>query len=127
MANEAEENVVSSIATLQNRPYEKVIKYIDKHPKFAKEVDSLIDDCMDKKLTNLMKRVNDAVDSYDKEFGLGKYAKSYKKPKYTQEQAIDKVYADLEKKYPNFNDLPLDQQDTLFFNYANTSGLYKYI
>lgn len=45
----------------------------------------------------------------------------------TSKQAIKKAYSDLEKKYPNFNDLPLDKQDKLFIDYINNSGLYKYI
>lgn len=49
------------------------------------------------------------------------------KPKYTQEQALNKVYTDLEKKYPNYYNLPSDKQDRLFVQYANDSGLYKYI
>lgn len=38
-----------------------------------------------------------------------------------------KVYTDLEKKYPNYYNLPSDKQDRLFVQYANDSGLYKYI
>ena len=48
-------------------------------------------------------------------------------PKYTQEQAINKAYKDLEKKYPNFNSLPQDTQDLMWMNYMNDSGLYKYV
>lgn len=49
------------------------------------------------------------------------------KPKYTQEEAINKAYDDLEKKYPNFNSFDQDKQDELFFDYVNDSGLYEYI
>lgn len=51
----------------------------------------------------------------------------YSNKKMNQSQAINQAYSDLEKQIPNFNNLPLDKQDELFFNYINESGLYKWM
>lgn len=45
----------------------------------------------------------------------------------TQAKAIKTAYADLEKKYPNFDDFSIDKQDKLFFDYINSSGLYRWM
>lgn len=53
--------------------------------------------------------------------------KDYSGSKMSQKSAINTAYSDLEKIYPNFNDLPLDTQDMLFFNYLNSSGLENWV
>lgn len=52
--------------------------------------------------------------------------KDYSNTKMSQKKAINQAYDDLEKIYPNFSSLPLKQQDTLWMNYLNASGLYKW-
>lgn len=51
----------------------------------------------------------------------------YANTKMSQSKAIKTAYADLEKMYPNFDDFSLDKQDKLFFDYLNSSGLYKWM
>lgn len=51
----------------------------------------------------------------------------YSNKKMNQQQAINQAYTDLEKQIPNFGSLPIDKQDELFFNYLNSSGLYKWV
>lgn len=85
-------------------------------------VDYLIDSCMELHLTDLL---NEQGIRYKINFKTKE--SSNKKPKYTQEQAINKVYDDLEKKYPDFNSFSQEKQDQLWMDYANESGLYKYI
>lgn len=65
----------------------------------------------------------DIKDPDPKDPSFNKYANT----KMSQAKAIETAYNDLEKLYPNFSDLSIDKQDELFFNYLNTSGLYKWV
>ena len=53
--------------------------------------------------------------------------KDYSNTRMNQRAAISQAYADLEKIYPNFNGLSQRQQDALWLNYINESGLYKWV
>ena len=53
--------------------------------------------------------------------------KDYSNTRMNQRAAISQAYADLEKIYPNFNGLSQKQQDALWLNYINESGLYKWV
>jgi len=54
-------------------------------------------------------------------------SEKYGTKKMSSKKAISTAYSDLEKQYPNFNDLPLSKQDELFWNYINSSGLYRWM
>lgn len=53
--------------------------------------------------------------------------KDYSNTKMSSNKAMAKAYGDLEKIYPNFDSLSTEQQDTLWINYMNESGLYKWM
>lgn len=57
----------------------------------------------------------------------GSSKEKYAKTKMSQEKAIKTAYDDLEKMHPDFNKLPLDKQDELFFDYINESGLSRWM
>lgn len=84
----------------------------------------LIDEAMDLQLSEIISMANEYAggENNKKTTNTNK-----EKPKYTQEEAIEKAYSDLEKKYPKFNSYSQDKQDKLFFNYLNSSGLYQYV
>ena len=44
-----------------------------------------------------------------------------------EEKVFDLVYDNLEKEHPGFYELPQDEQDELFWNFLNDSGLYQYL
>jgi len=44
-----------------------------------------------------------------------------------ERKVFDLVYDNLEKEHPNFYKLPQDEQDELFWNFLNDSGLYQYL
>ena len=107
------EEIIAALALANKTSYDKVVKSINKDKKRQEMVNSLIDQYMDEKLSDIIKDADSKVDAYEKEYGIGRYSKSNKttKPKYTQKQAINKVYSDLEKQYPNFNKMPQSKQD----------------
>lgn len=109
---------LNAIAAKNNVPLNKVEKYVDKHPELVKNANDIIDQYMEMKLKDILAKYADKVLDEPQKI---------EKPKYTQKQAIDKVYSDLEKKYPDFNSFDQDKQDKLFMKYANSSGLYKYM
>lgn len=115
---EATNLYLNVIAEKNNIPLNKVEKYVDKHPQLIENANKIIDQYMEMKLKDILAEHADKV--------LDKPEKT-KQPKYTQKQAIDKVYSDLEKKYPDFDSFDQDKQDKLFMDYANKSGMYKYI
>lgn len=52
----------------------------------------------------------------------------YANKKMSQKEAWDTLNEDLEKKYgPDFWNLPYDKQDKLMIEYANSSGLYRWM
>lgn len=95
--------------TSMDDEYEELKRKIDDKKKSSSEVGSI------------NKSKNTA--SISKESYTDKYAKT----KMTQKKAIDTAYADLEKLHPNFNKLPIEKQDELFFDYLNESGLYRWV
>lgn len=116
---EVQNEVVSLYAEAYGVSLKNAEKFISNDKELAKEVNDVIDTYMDYQLSSVL-------DNITKQSSNTKSSNT-KKPKYTQEQAIEKAYNDLEKKYPNFNDLSEDEQDELWINYVNDSGLYKYI
>ena len=129
MESDTHDEIIAALALANKTSYNKVEKSVNKNKKRQEQVNSLIDQYMDEKLSDLIKDADSRVDAYEKEYGIGRYAKSNSKakPKYTQKQAINKVYSDLEKQNPNFNKLPQKKQDELFRKHANKTGMYKYI
>lgn len=77
----------------------------------------------EKQATAVSKRVTSTSVSNKASSSGEKYANT----KMTQAKAIKTAYADLEKKYPNFDDFSIDKQDKLFFDYINSSGLYRWM
>lgn len=118
MEKSSSNEILNAVAASNNMSMKKVISIVNKDSNYRQSVNDLIDSYMEMKLTDLL-------DSH----GTNKPKESNKtsKAKYTQEQAIDKVYSDLEKKYPNFNKMSPDKQDELFMDYAEESGLMDYM
>ena len=70
---------------------------------------------------NVTSRAKDTPSNMDP-----KPLRDYSKTKMSSQKALAQAYADLEKIYPNFNKFTQDTQDSLFFNYLNSSGLYEW-
>lgn len=116
--------VRQKVADLAEIPVSKVDKYLSKNPDVQKAANELIDSSMEELLSDYIQKYG--INNSDSKINSGIKTDS-NKPKYTQEQAINKIYEDLEKKYPNYDSFSQDKQDRLFFDYANKSGLYEYI
>ena len=112
------------IANYNNWSVKKLERHAMNDPAVRKNIYQVTDDYMSLALDELLR-------NYSKSESQIKNKKSSSvkdnKPKYTPEQAINKAYSDLEKKYPNFNSFAQDKQDRLWMDYVNKSGLYKYI
>ena len=70
--------------------------------------------------------------SSNKDFSLNKYGIRPPKNGETystreEQKVFELVYENLEKEHPDFNKLPQDEQDELFWNFLNDSGLYQYL
>ena len=115
----------------------------------ARRASKIIDEYMDEKLSEIIHNVNEEMkadkktqalsennDAENREDGPRTYPKAPNLPKveknkyanesFSAEQAIDKAYEDLEKLIPNYHDLSQEDQDRLWIEYSNRTGLYKY-
>ena len=124
--------VRQKVADLAEIPVSKVDRFLIKNPDIQKAANELVDSSMEELLSDYIKKYgidtpNSKVNGEIKKTSSEPKKVDSNKPKYTQKQAINKIYNDLEKKYPNFNSFSQDKQDRLFFDYANKSGLYEYI
>lgn len=117
MERKIDQEILSVLSSSNNMSVKKLVKNLDKNPEQAKKVHDIYNQYMNESLTSLLNSQ-----------GKDKYKQTVaNKPKYSPEQAINKTYSALEKKYPNFNKLSVEKQDELFFEYASSSGLYKYM
>lgn len=112
--DETADSVINLFSATYKVPMKKVYKYISKRPAAVESINETIDMVMEHKLNTVLD-------------GVERIQAVKQKPKYSQSQAINKVYSGLEKKYPNFNKLSQDRQDVLFMQYANETGMYKYL
>lgn len=123
------EDIETDPLTLKGR------EWIDEMPYGHK----LFTDALDDEISALEKKVNDqdsdkknkpsaksATNVTSAKIKKESYNNKYANTKMTEEQAIKTAYRDLEKMYPNFDDLPLEKQDQLFIDYMNESGLYRW-
>lgn len=123
-------------------PFSQVASIADNDPRVAKAINKDIDEFMEKELTAFLKTGtkidlrNDLQSRKNSQSVSKTYPKAPKLPKveknkyanksFSAEQAIDKAYEDLEKLIPNYHDLSQDDQDRLWMEYSNRTGLYKY-
>ena len=119
MWRDAEDTVLSSLAETENMTVDDVKRSIDHHKDYQPIIDALVEEVVHEKLSKVL----DLVDRIDAE----ERSKQKSKPKYTSKDATNKVYANLEKRYPNWNKLSQEKQDKLFMEEANRSGMYRYM
>lgn len=108
-------------------------KWLDEMFGYKSNLDTDIEN-LEKKIKNEDKKKRSAISTADNKSSDNtrtaasvKSKEKYANTKMSQSKAIKTAYADLEKMYPNFNDFSLDKKDELFFDYLNTSGLYKWV
>lgn len=129
-----QEEALRSIERVYGVPYTTLVKTLDYNldKGVSKETNTVIDECMELTLTELLKRQSKATENvseknFPKAPKLPKVEKNkYANKSFTAEQAIDKAYEDLERLIPNYHDLSQDDQDRLWMEYSNRTGLYKY-
>lgn len=123
--NQTDKQVVAAFAQAYGMTIKELESYLEKEDP---EIQELVNESIDR---NMEVQLSDILENMDKErqqkSSQSNNNRKESKPKYTQKEAIEKAYEDLEKKYPNFNDFSEDKQDQLFFDYLNESGLYEYI
>ncbi len=133
MHREAEKEAFDWASSTMNRSVKDLRRDADRNPEDAKGAEMLINTFMHMKLDENLKRVEDINRREKEEKKRSREARKksgktlkYDNRNFTQKQAINQVYKDLEKAHPNFNKLPQDKQDELFWKYANSSGLGQY-
>lgn len=135
LENDVEKDIIQALSQVNNMPYEKFVKILEKNDKKTiAMVNNLIDQYMEVKLNILL----DKAEQYSQvEKQIEKQEKSYREkpvkssdPRIngkTKEQIVEYAYEQLEKEVPNFNKLDEDTQDQLWMDYMNDNGFYKYI
>ena len=126
MEREAEEAITNYIAENANVTVSEAIKAINDSDEAKQIVNQAIDSYMHITLDEALKKAEE-IEQKESESKAKANTKASGEKKYTQKQAIDKIYSELEKKYKNFDSLSVDKQDELFFKYAKSSGLDKYL
>lgn len=120
MWREAEDFVVDTLAVNEGMSISDVRRAIDSNKDYQKVMDLLTESVMHEKISRVL-------DIADKEDMKERERKSTLKKKYTSEQAVERVYSDLKKKYSDWDSFSSEKQDKLFMRQANKSGMNKYI
>ena len=135
-----QEGALKAIEQVYYVPYNALVNALDRGADkgLTKETNAIIDEYMETSLTELLKdpskakngvasKSEDTPKTYPKAPKLPKVEKNkYANESFSAEQAIDKAYEDLEKLIPNYHDLSQEDQDRLWMEYSNRTGLYKY-
>lgn len=126
MGEKAHDEAISIIGKKLHKNYWDTVEYLNRNPKVAKRANEIVDQYMDKKLSEEIAKTTKIFDENNKYYGLEKYSKG-RTPKYSRKQAADMIYADLHKKYPDYNRYSEEKKDKLFAQMARDNGLYKYL